>query len=408
VPLFAYKAIDTTGALVEGRVEAADEASLTARLQASGILPLDVVPVRARTGKAGSTGAGGTGRRRTPKAADITTMTRELAILLAAGQPLEQALVTLSAGIGASVISNMTAQILARVRAGASLSTALEEQGPVFPKLYVNMVRAGENSGTLDVVLDRLADLRERGEKTREMVVSAMMYPAILVVVSLSSVFLLLAFVVPQFETIFKDAGAALPTPTAIVIAIGRFAQNYGWLLGISIVVAVVVIRQLLTMPGPRLAWDRAALRLPLFGPMLRLLATARFCRTLSTLVGNGVDLPSAIALSRDVISNTAVAAAMETVMSGVRQGRGLADPLAEIGVFPPLAVQMLRVGEETGKIDVTAAHIADAYERKLEASIKRLVTLIEPALIIILGLAVGGIVMSILLAVISINDLAF
>jgi general secretion pathway protein F len=258
------------------------------------------------------------------------------------------------------------------------------------------------------VVLDRLADLRERGEKTREMVVSAMMYPAILVVVSLSSVFLLLAFVVPQFETIFKDAGAALPTPTAIVIAIGRFAQNYGWLLGIGIVVAVVVIRQLLTMPGPRLAWDRAALRLPLFGPMLRLLATARFCRTLSTLVGNGVDLPSAIALSRDVISNTAVAAAMETVMSGVRQGRGLADPLAEIGVFPPLAVQMLRVGEETGKIDVTAAHIADAYERKLEASIKRLVTLIEPALIIILGLAVGGIVMSILLAVISINDLAF
>jgi len=144
------------------------------------------------------------------------------------------------------------------------------------------------------VVLERLADLRERGEKTREMVVSAMLYPAILVVVSLSSVFLLLAFVVPQFETIFKDAGAALPTPTAIVIAIGRFAQNYGWLLGLGIVVAMVAIRQLLAMPGPRLAWDRAALRLPLFGPLLRLLATARFCRTLSTLVGNGVDLPSA------------------------------------------------------------------------------------------------------------------
>jgi general secretion pathway protein F len=333
-------------------------------------------------------------------------MTRELAILVSAGQPLEQALVTLSQGPGP--VPALSAQVLARVRAGTSLSAALEEQGPVFPRLYVNMIRAGESSGTLDVVLERLAELRERGEKTREMVVSAMLYPAILIVVSLSSVFLLLTFVVPQFETIFKDAGAALPTPTAIVIAIGRFCQDYGWMVGLGIVAAVIVTRRILAQPGPRLAWDRAALRLPLIGPLIRTLATARFCRTLSTLVGNGVDLPSAIALSRDVVSNTAVSAAMETVITGVRQGRGLADPLAEIGLFPPLAVQMLRVGEETGRIDMTSAHIAEAYERKLEAAIKRLVTLVEPALIIVLGLAVGGIVMSILLAVISINDLAF
>lgn len=407
MPVFAYKAIDGSGAVVEGRAEAADEASLTAKLEATGILPLSVAPVRSQAGRGGSA-AGGLRRRRGPKPGEITQMTRELAILVAAGQPLEQALVTLSDGMGANPVAAMAAQVLARVRAGASLSTALEEQGPVFPKLYVNMVRAGESSGTLDVVLERLADLRERGEKTREMVVSAMLYPAILIVVSLASVFLLLTFVVPQFETIFKDAGAALPTPTAIVIAIGRFCQTYGWMVGLGVVAAVIVVRRILTQPGPRLAWDRAALRLPLVGPLVRTLATARFCRTLSTLVGNGVDLPSAIALSRDVVSNTAVAAAMETVITGVRQGRGLADPLAEIGLFPPLAVQMLRVGEETGRIDMTSAHIADAYERKLEAAIKRLVTLVEPALIIILGLAVGGIVMSILLAVISINDLAF
>ncbi|WP_343717939.1 type II secretion system F family protein [Inquilinus sp.] len=407
MPVFAYKAIDGSGAVVEGRAEAADEASLTAKLEATGILPLSVAPVRSQAGRGGSA-VSGLRRRRGPKPGEITQMTRELAILVAAGQPLEQALMTLSDGLGANPVAAMAAQVLARVRAGASLSTALEEQGPVFPKLYVNMVRAGESSGTLDVVLERLADLRERGEKTREMVVSAMLYPAILIVVSLASVFLLLTFVVPQFETIFKDAGAALPTPTAIVIAIGRFCQNYGWMVGLGVVAAVIVARRILTQPGPRLAWDRAALRLPLVGPLVRTLATARFCRTLSTLVGNGVDLPSAIALSRDVVSNSAVAAAMETVITGVRQGRGLADPLAEIGLFPPLAVQMLRVGEETGRIDMTSAHIADAYERKLEAAIKRLVTLVEPALIIILGLAVGGIVMSILLAVISINDLAF
>jgi general secretion pathway protein F len=405
MPVFAYKAIDGSGAVVEGRAEAADEASLTAKLEATGILPLSMAPVRAQAGRS-STTAGGLGRRRGPKPGEITTMTRELAILVAAGQPLEQALVTLAHGTGP--IAALSGQVLARVRAGASLSTALEEQGPVFPRLYVNMVRAGESSGTLDVVLERLAELRERGEKTREMVVSAMLYPAILVVVSLSSVFLLLTFVVPQFETIFKDAGAALPTPTAIVIAIGRFCQDYGWMVGIGIVAAVIAVRRILALPGPRLAWDRAMLRLPLIGPLVRILATARFCRTLATLVGNGVDLPSAIALSRDVVSNTAVSAAMETVITGVRQGRGLADPLAEIGIFPPLAVQMLRVGEETGRIDMTSAHVADAYERKLEAAIKRLVTLVEPALIIVLGLAVGGIVMSILLAVISINDLAF
>ncbi|MGO4129505.1 type II secretion system F family protein [Inquilinus sp. YAF38] len=406
MPVFAYKAIDGSGAVVEGRAEAADEAGLTAKLEATGILPLSMAPVRAQAAGRSSTAAGGLGRRRGPKPGDITTMTRELAILVAAGQPLEQALVTLAHGTGP--IAALSGQVLARVRAGASLSTALEEQGPVFPRLYVNMVRAGESSGTLDVVLERLAELRERGEKTREMVVSAMLYPAILVVVSLSSVFLLLTFVVPQFETIFKDAGAALPTPTAIVIAIGRFCQDYGWMVGLGVVAAVIAVRRILAQPGPRLAWDRAMLRLPLIGPLVRTLATARFCRTLSTLVGNGVDLPSAIALSRDVVSNTAVSAAMETVITGVRQGRGLADPLAEIGIFPPLAVQMLRVGEETGRIDMTSAHVADAYERKLEAAIKRLVTLVEPALIIILGLAVGGIVMSILLAVISINDLAF
>ncbi|MGK9167954.1 type II secretion system F family protein [Inquilinus limosus] len=405
MPVFAYKAIDGSGAVVEGRAEAADEASLTAKLEATGILPLSVAPVRMQAGRSGGSGFG---RRRGPKPGDITQMTRELAILAAAGQPLEQALMTLSEGAGTGPVAGLAAQVLARVRAGASLSTALEEQGAVFPRLYVNMVRAGESSGTLDVVLERLADLRERGEKTREMVVSAMLYPVILIIVSLASVFLLLTFVVPQFETIFKDAGAALPTPTAIVIAIGRFCQEYGWIVGLGAVAAVVAVRRLLALPGPRLAWDRAALRLPLVGPMVRTLATARFCRTLSTLVGNGVDLPSAIALSRDVIPNGAVRAAMETVITGVRQGRGLADPLAETGLFPPLAVQMLRVGEETGRIDVTSAHIAEAYERKLEAAIKRLVTLVEPALIILLGLAVGGIVMSILLAVISINDLAF
>lgn len=409
MPVFAYKAIDATGALVEGQAEAPDAARLTEKLEATGILPLDVAPVRARGSRTagGSILSAGRGRRRSLKSSELTQMTRELAILLSAGQPLEQALVTLSQGVATGPSAALAAQVLARVRAGASLSTAVEEQGAVFSPLYVNMIRAGESSGTLGMVLERLADLRERSEKTREMVVSALIYPVILVCVSLISVIILLVYVVPQFETIFQDAGASLPALTSVVIAISRFLQSWGWLFAIGLVAAVFAIRGILSLPGPRLAWDRQKLQLPLVGPLVRTLVTARFSRTLSTLVGNGVDLPSAITLARGVIANTAVSQAMDGVITGVRQGRGLADPLSELSIFPPLAVQMLRVGEETGRIDVTAAHVADAYENRLESTIKRMVTLVEPLMIVILGLVVGGIVASILLAVISINDLA-
>jgi general secretion pathway protein F len=404
VALYAYKAVDAAGEIVTGEMESGSETGVVQRLQQMGLLPVEARPARSAATIVGSPRLSG----RKPKAGDVTTFTRELAILLAAGQPLEQALDTLATGAGLGRIGAMAARLLEQVRAGVSLSSALEAQGGVFPKLYVNMIKAGESSGTLEVVLDRLADLRERGEKIREMIGSAMIYPAILVFVSLASIYLLLTFVVPQFETIFADSGAALPTPTAIVIAIGRTLQDYGWMILLGLAGAFLAARQILTLPGPRLTWDGAMLKLPLAGSLIRILVTARFCRTLATLVGNGVDLPNALALSRDVIPNRHVTQAMEAVVTGVRQGRGLADPLAEMGVFPPLAVQMLRVGEETGRIDVTATHIADAYERKLETAIKRMVTLVEPALIIVLGMAVGGIVMSILLAVIGINDLAF
>lgn len=407
MPLFAFKAADGAGNLVEGQLEAADEAAVILHLQQLGQFPLEANPIRG--GRLQVPRLFGRGRVR-PK--DVTIFIRQLAILLTAGQPLERALMTMAGkagapGRGGGAVGRLAQPILDSVRAGHSLSAALDAGGPVFPRLAINMVRAGETSGTLAVVLDRLADLRERSDKIRDTVTSAMLYPVLLVVVAIASIALLLTYVVPQFETVFRDAGADLPVPTAIVVALGRFLQGWGWLLLLAMVAGVLLLRQILTLQGPRLAWDRALLRLPVVGSLLRTLVTARFCRTLSTLAGNGVDLPNALVLSRDVVPNRAVAEALDTVVTGVRQGRGLSAPLAETRLFPDFAVQMLTVGEETGRIDLTAGHVADAYEQELETSVKRLVSLLEPILIIVLGLAVGGIVMSILMAILSINDLA-
>lgn len=401
MPLFAFKAADGAGNLVEGQLEAVDEAAVIRHLQQLGQFPLETTPVRRARAQP---------RRGRVRAKEVTTFLRQLAILLTAGQPLERALMTMAGPAGApgrrgSAVARLAQPILDSVRGGHSLSAAVDALA--FPRLAVNMIRAGETSGRLAQVLDRLADLRERSEKIRTTVASAMLYPVLLVIVALASIALLLTFVVPQFETVFRDAGAELPVSTAIVVALGRFLQGWGWLLLLAALAGLLLLRQTLALSGPRLAWDRMLLRLPVLGGLLRILVTARFCRTLATLAGNGVDLPNALMLSRDVVPNRAVAEALDTVVTGVRQGRGLSEPLAATGLFPDFAVQMLKVGEETGRIDLTAGHVADAYEQELETSVKRLVGLLEPVLIIVLGLAVGGIVMSILTAILSINDLA-
>ncbi|WP_052120451.1 type II secretion system F family protein [Inquilinus limosus] len=255
MPLFAFKAADGAGNLVEGQLEAADEAAVILHLQQLGQFPLEATPVRGARPQARRL----FGRVR-PK--EVTTFIRQLAILLTAGQPLERALVTMAGRAGtpgrrSGTIGRLAQPILDSVRAGHSLSAALDACGPVFPRIAINMVRAGETSGTLAVVLDRLADLRERSDKIRDTVTSAMLYPVLLVVVAVGSIALLLTYVVPQFETVFRDAGAELPVPTAIVVALGRFLQGWGWLLLLAAVAGVMLLRQALALHGPRLAWDR-------------------------------------------------------------------------------------------------------------------------------------------------------
>ncbi|MBB3064704.1 MULTISPECIES: type II secretion system F family protein [Limibacillus] len=409
MPLFRYQAIDPTGALIKGEMEARDGGTVIQRLQDQGHMPVEAEQVlQPDSPRSGGLGLSLPFRRGRVKRQDVTLFTRELAMLLKAGVALERALAILSQDVGGASLGRLVQGLRRDITEGDSFSEALANNPRSFPPIFVNMVTAAEASGTLELVLDRLADYRERAERLRETVIGAMLYPAILITASIVSLILLLVLVVPQFEQIFENAGAALPLATRVVIGIARTLESQGLVMLLVLLGALLALNQALRLPGFHLWWDQNLLRLPLLGALLRQLLAARFCRTFGTLLANGVDLPLALELSRDVASNRHAVEVIDEVILAVRQGQGLAQPMHEADILPGMAVQMLRVGEETGNLAPTALHVADVYERKVEQSLRRLFTILEPALIIGVGLLIAGIIVSILLAVVSVNDLAF
>lgn len=399
---FQYKAADQAGEVVEGRLEAVDENEAVARLQEKGL-----IPVRVRSAGSGGVTLPGTGGKRV-KATHVRVFTQELSVLLKAGLPLDRALQILSELADEPHVQRMVVQILDDVRGGGSLSDALEAQGRTFSRFYVNMVRAGELSGSLDAVLARLTDYLERMRELRETVVSALIYPAILLTVSVLSVVVLLTFVVPRFTVLFEDAGRALPMSTQIVVGAGEALQSWWWAIAAAIVLVVVVFRRWLASGGNRERWDGFVLRLPLVGDLVRKVEAARFCRTLSTLLSNGVPLLSGMGIVREITGNRAMARDVGVAAEALKEGRGIAGPLLEAGQFPRLGVQMIRVGEETGQLDYTLAQVAELYDEEVKVAVKRMLSLMEPALIIGLGLIIAFIIIAILTAILSVNELAF
>jgi general secretion pathway protein F len=337
---------------------------------------------------------------------EVGTITQELSTLLTAGLPLDRALELVTELSDEDRVKQLLGHIRDEVRAGASLADAMEAQG-VFTHFYINMVRAGEAGGALEVVLARLAEFLEEIGRLRESVKSALIYPAILVLVAGLSVIILLTYVVPQFTVLFEQAGRALPLPTQVVVTTGEYLRNYWW-LGLALVVGLLLyLRRELTDPGRRYRWDRRMLRLPLVGDLVSKIETARFARTLGTLLANGVAVLTALSIVRETLGNRAMAEGLGTVAAGLKEGQGLASPMMKVGVFPRLAVHMVQVGEETGRLDEMLLRVADTYDRVVKTTIQRLLTLLEPALILGLGVIIAGIIMSILMAVLSINRLA-
>ncbi|HTI48529.1 MAG TPA: type II secretion system F family protein [Casimicrobiaceae bacterium] len=407
MPLYAYRAVSPAGEVSAGELDAANESEIVDRLRDQGMMPMEVAPATA----AGTAAAAPRARRRWFAAKRVSrdnllAMTRELATLLRAGLPLDRALQILIDLAPTPPVAALLQGIRDDVRGGKALSQALDTRREVFSRFYVNIVRAGEAGGALGVVLQRMADTMERNKELRESVRSALIYPTILVCVAVTSVMVLLVYVVPQFEQMFSQAGKALPLPTAVVIFVGNGIRRYWWAIVGGVFLAVGWFRRRGRTPRVRRIRDARLLRAPLLGDVIAKLEVARFARTLSTLLGNGVTLLAGLSIVKETMTNVVLGGALDGVVAKLREGKGFGRPLSETGVYPRLATQMILVGEESGRLEEMLARVADVYDREVQVAIKRFLSILEPVLILSLAVLVGGIVFSILLGVMGMNDL--
>ena len=413
MPIFRYKAVNAAGAVATGELDAANESEIVERLRDQGMLPMQVAQAAGAGTAAGASGAaadpGPRGRwfaSKTVTRDQLLSMTRELATLLQAGLPLDRALEILISLAASPPPMVLLQQIRDDVRGGKSLSQALDTRRDVFSRFYINIVRAGEAGGALGVVLTRLADTMERNKELRESVKSALIYPCILIGVAVLSVMVLLIWVVPQFEQTFAQAGKALPLATQVVIFLGTGLRYWWWAIAAFLIALVWLVRRMLADPAVRLRFDARMLRLPLIGDLMTKVDVARFARTLATLLGNGVTLLSGLSIVRETVGNGVLAGALDGVIVRLREGKGFGRPLGETGVYPRLAVQMILVGEESGRLEEMLVRVADVYDREVQMAVKRFLAVLEPALILSLAVFVGGIVFSILLGVMGMSEL--
>jgi general secretion pathway protein F len=403
---FQYRAADGDGKILEGTIEAGEASLAVSRLQDRGLIPLRVTEAGKARGGIASIALPTISFKRGVRGRDLLIFTHEMSTLLASGLPLDRSLSILAELAERPEMKRVVADILQSVQRGKSLAEAMAQHPKVFQPLYVNMVKAGEIGGVLDAVLLRLTEYLERADELRDEVRSALVYPVILTIVAMGSVTILLTYVLPKFAAIFSQAGQALPTSTRVLLGMSDAMRSYWW-AGILIVVGLsFAFSNYIRTPGGRLQWDRFKLRLPLLGNLLRKLAVARFARTLGTLLRSGVPMLQALDIVRDVTGNVVLAAAIEEVKVGVRGGSGVAGPLSHTAVFPPLALQMISVGEETGKLDEMLVQVADYFDKEVRQQIKRLTSLLEPALLLIGGVVVAFVVLSMFSAIFSINNL--
>lgn len=404
MPLFQYRAVTPEGKMVEGSLEAPSQRDAMSKLAEQGQTPVSVA-------------ASGTSesifsreftlpwQRGRVSRKELLIFTQELSTLVKAGLPLDRSLSLLADLTDNEHLSEIVRRALREIKSGKSLSDALNEHPQVFPRIYVNMVKAGEMGGVLDQILERLVEYLQNAQELREYLRSALIYPTILTFVSMASIIIMLTFVIPRFAEVFADANMPVPLPMEIMLAVSGFVTSYWWLILLTGAAIGYLTQRYLATPEGRLAWDSAKLRTPLLGPLLQRLEVSRFARTLGTLLKSAVPLIQSINIVKEVISNRRIADAMEPLKSGVKKGEGLAKPFRETAVFPAFAVHLLEVGEETGKLDAMLLQIADAYDRELRTATKDLLALVEPAIILFMGVVIGIMVVSMLYSIFSINN---
>jgi general secretion pathway protein F len=397
---FAYRAVMTDGAVGAGVLDAADPAAAIASLRRMGARPIAVAPAPA------SPGARRVKQSALTRAATINFIT-ELSALAGAGLPLDRSLALAIANVDEKPLAAALRDMLGDVREGMPLSQAMMRRPGLFPPTAAAMAEAGEANGAVGEALARLGDMMERAEELRRTVANASIYPIVLGMLSIAVILLMLLFVVPRFESLFGQSHGNLPFASQLVMDASRFLRAWGlWLLA-GIVAAVFAIRQMLTQPGIAMARDRLALRMPMMKDLVRHIEGARFARTLGILVESDVPLPSALALANRTIGNRAIALAIARVAGGLREGAGLAAPLAEAGVLPRVAIGFLRTGEETSRLGPMLVKLADVLDRDVKVMLQRAIGIATPLITIILGSAVAAIIAAIMSAIIGFNDLA-
>jgi len=407
MPLFAYKAARPDGEVIEGQLEAADTRAAAQHLKAEGQIPIRISEFQRSEARAARTPLlqlqrGGLNAR------DIEMFTLQLSTLLHAGLPLGQALETLHKLVDKPALKEVVSEVNQSIRRGDTLSQALREAHPLFDRFYLNMVRAGESSGALDLALESLARFKSNSREMRESLISALIYPAILLVLALVAVAVMLGFVVPQFTEMFDQAGRDMPLLTRIVAGSGEIITRWWWLMLLGIVGGIYLLRRSWAQAEGRERRDLRLLRLPLAGQLILKLETARFTRTLATLLRNGVALLTAMDIAKEIVGNRIVAQALGRVAGRVRQGEGLSGPLTDTRVFPSLATQLIKVGEQTGELEGMLGQVATIYEKEVDSGLKRLLGLVEPLIIIFIALFVTLIILSVVLMILASQDIAF
>lgn len=401
MPVYAYRGLTPEGRSVRGVVDADSARGARARLRRDGVFPTEVVEERAAAGRTGRLG-----RQRRVAPADLALVSRQLGTLIGAGMPVVEALGAVTEQSGREGLARVLSHVRDRVTQGTALADALAEHPAVFPQVYVGMVRAGEAAGALDLVLDRLATYTEAQARLRAKMRGALAYPILMTAVSTAIVAFLLGFVVPRVTRIFAEQHQTLPLVTRALLGLSGAVADLWWAAALVLTLAGAVLAASLRRPGGRLWIDRRLLALPLVGPILTRIAVARFARTLSTLVANGIPLFPALDVAAEVTGNRALAAAVEQARTAIREGQSLAGPLRESGLFPPLVTHMIAVGERSGQLEAMLVKVADGYEQEAESTLATATAVLEPVLIIVMGSVVLFIVLAILLPIFEINAL--
>ena len=404
MPVFEYTAIDVAGKRIRGMLDADTAMSARQKLREMELMPTQVGETTKTAKPAREITLVELFSR--PKTADIALFTRQLAVLIQAGMPLIDAFNAVLEQIDNKRLVKIVFQIKETISEGASLSIALEQHSRYFPRLYVNMVKAGESSGALEVVLFRLADFMDKQLALRRRVGSAMVYPALMMMVGFGVLFFLMTYIIPTITKIFSQFDRALPTPTVVLMSVSAFMRTYWWAILAAIALSTLLLIQYRRTERGRVRWDKMKLVVPVFGKLNRKMAVARFVRTLGTLTHSGVNLLDSLEIVKSIVDNQVIASAIDDAQDSVRKGEDLASSIKRSAVFPPVVIHMIALGERSGQLEDMLIRVADTFDDEVETTLAGLVSLLEPAMIVLMAAIVGFVVLAMLLPIFDMNSI--